>query len=1450
TQTGTANSDVTTNPTSLIFTTDNWGTTQTVTVNAAEDPDGIDDSATLRISARDGGYDDVDDKEVVVTVDDNDTAGLVIVQATDPLAVTEGGSATFTVKLKTQPSDTVTVNLGGITGTDLTLSLTSLTFTASSWGTAQSVTVNAAEDEDTTDDTATITLGATGADYGDVTGSVAVNVSDNDTAGLVIVQATDPLAVTEGSNATFTVKLDTQPSGNVTVNITQPDNANADVTTTPASLTFTTDNWNATQTVTVNAAEDLDGIDDSTTLQLSATGGGYDDTDDEEVEVTVSDNDTAGYTFSATSLTVEEGFSATFTVKLDTQPSDDVKVTLKQPTNTDVTVDTDTVAAGSQNTLTFTTANWDKTQTVTVNTVTDADGADDSATINVSASGGGYDDVKGSVLVSVTDINKALVVSATDLSLTEGGSASFTVQLRAQPAGEVTVILSQNGVDANDDVTFDTDAGTVDSQDTLRFTADDWNKARKIQVSAGEDDDSADDTAKITLTASGAAHDGVTASVRVAVADNDTAGLKLSQTDLSVDEGDSAGFTVQLETKPSGAVTVVLRPPNNAYVSLSTALLRFTASNWNRPQTVTVSAAQDSNSADELETIGLRASGAGYDDLSAVVNVLVKDDDAAKLVVTPENLEVGEGERKPFSVTLRNQPTAAVTVVLTQPSNTDVKLDKVSLRFTRSSWNIGQTVWVSAAEDADAEDEVATVPMESRGGDYEGVIRNLKIAVKDDDTAGLLVTSASPQVNEGGTETFTVALLTQPRGDVEVTLAQPSNTDVAVDKTKLTFTTENWGDPQTVTLSAAHDDDAVNDRAIVALSTAGGSYDGHTWDVIVTVVDDDTAALLLSASEVELTEGEEVTVTVRLATRPTHTVRLDLNSSNPTVAAGHPQALTFTDANWMFEQSITITALQDPDVYNNRSALKLAASGGEYDDLSVEVLVKVIDDDKGASFARELEAVNRTLAELSRMTLNGAIDVIGRRYRRQDDDSITLAGSDVPLGEGGGRSGEGEGGEGDGTQISPDWDQLERADERLATDWFGSVPIARGQPAHSRWKNQRSNAPFLGGFMLSLNSRYRGTPGEFSFWGHQRTSQFSGGVNEIDYDGGQEQMYVGMDRNDKKRGLLYGIALAQSGGSLDYSLDGFAAQASADLALLLPYMEIAKPGGFMRVMLGLGAGDAEMTETSGQFSATDMRLGMLSFSTVWDLGHFLNDSIIISAVGAFGTTYSTTADSESRVAGNLNVFTQHVFAGFEFVFEGIGSRWNVLPTLQTSLRQDSGDGATGSGLELVGSMKWTDDADRIIINAYGHLLAVYTSEELAESGFGIEFRVVPLDILGRGLSVSVGPEWGTRQGGGIGMENAFELPDAVVGGAERQSPLGPSLNADIGFGVDAFGGMLTPYAEYSLGGSDNVATSTTAGGLKFRRRGGFEARLFAQQQRIGARSPRSRVGFQWKKRLD
>ena len=89
----------------------------------------------------------------------------------------------------------------------------------------------------------------------------------------------------------------------------------------------------------------------------------------------------------------------------------------------------------------------------------------------------------------------------------------------------------------------------------------------------------------------------------------------------------------------------------------------------------------------------------------------------------------------------------------------------------------------------------------------------------------------------------------EPTGAVTVTPSRSSgDADVTVSGA-LTFTAANWLVPQTVTVSAEQDGDAVNDTAEIGHSVSGADYGSvAAASVSVTVTDDEVASSGLALS--------------------------------------------------------------------------------------------------------------------------------------------------------------------------------------------------------------------------------------------------------------------------------------------------------------------------------------------------------------------------------------------------------------------------------------------------------------------------------------------------------------------------------------------------------------------------------------------------------------------------
>ena len=145
-----------------------------------------------------------------------------------------------------------------------------------------------------------------------------------------------------GNEATFTVVLNSKPSGNVTVPIASSDTHEGTVG--PAMLTFTDQNWKAPQEVTVTGVDDpiADGEKAYKVTVGPAMSGdpSYNGVKGADVDVTNEDNDEPGFTLKPTSglMTNEDGQMTHVHDRAEFEPTANVTVGLSSSNPAEGTV--------------------------------------------------------------------------------------------------------------------------------------------------------------------------------------------------------------------------------------------------------------------------------------------------------------------------------------------------------------------------------------------------------------------------------------------------------------------------------------------------------------------------------------------------------------------------------------------------------------------------------------------------------------------------------------------------------------------------------------------------------------------------------------------------------------------------------------------------------------------------------------------------------------------------------------------------------------------------------------------------------------------------------------------------------------------------------------------------------------------------------------------------------
>lgn len=546
---------VTASPTVLNFDASNWNTYQPVTLTGVQDADAAGETVTISLDPSGSDYASVATKAVQVTVTDDDTPSVVADLA--EIAVDEGSTARLQVKLATQPTGDVTVAVRSSDVGAVTVSVATLDFDASDWDTWQPVTLTGVEDLDAAGETVTISLDPSGADYqGLPARTVAVTVTDDDVAAAVVTDL-DAIALDEGSTARLRVKLSRQPTGTVRVNVTTDDLSAVRASTT--QLQFDASNWNTWQPVTLTGADDADDDHETVTVSLDPSGADYQNAPTKTVSVTLTDDDDVSVIVDKAVLSITEGETGTFKVKLSRQPLDTTVVTI---------LSSDTGAVANPALVVFTALNWEVEQDVTLRTVEDEDIGDETVTISLNAVTRNHQEVLwrgASITVTVTDDDVPAVMSdLATVAVNEGATARLRVKLATEPSGAVAVAVASS----------DTGAVTV-SAATLNFDASNWNTWQPVTLTGVQDADTGGESVTVSLDPSGSDYAQVaTRNVTVTVADDDEPPGPVR--DLAVSEGD-AELTYSWNAPNTGGTATAYEYRHGTTASLSGAWTETTA---------------------------------------------------------------------------------------------------------------------------------------------------------------------------------------------------------------------------------------------------------------------------------------------------------------------------------------------------------------------------------------------------------------------------------------------------------------------------------------------------------------------------------------------------------------------------------------------------------------------------------------------------------------------------------------------------------------------------------------------------------------------------------------------------------------------------------------------------------------------------------------------------------
>ena len=1165
-----------------------------------------------------------------------------------------------------------------------------------------------------------------------------LDTAQNQQAGVTIA-ADDPVPVDEGGEASYTVVLDGRPAGDVTIAMSSD---NPDVTTQPASLTFTADDWYTPRTVTVRAAHDGDAANEAATLSHAVSGAqGYAGIAVASVAVAVTDDDGAGagVTVSETELSLQEGGSATYTVVLDTPPAGDVVI---HPAAQGGGL----TAAPSE--LTFTPENWNQPQTVTVSAAQDDDAEDGQGFVTHSTLV-----APGSAYAGVTVAHVAVSV-ADDEAVGQPAEEQPPWILRIVRNDQPFETVSETGADAEYPSTFlrlERGSSTAPLPAWLPVTvggtaanpADyEFNHGNVFAGLSRQSADMMDGARKITVKGDGVAEGAETITFSVTIE-----GETLTAT-LTITDDEAVGqpaeaqppWTLELVRNDQPFETVAETGADAEYPSTFLRLVRGTSTAplpaW-LPVTVGGTAANPEDYEFNHGNVFAGLSRQSADHMDGARKITVKGDGVAE---GPETIT--------FSVTIEGQ-TLTATLTITDGDAVGQPAEEPPPPWTLKIVREDRPFTVVAETDAEYP---STFLRLERGTSTAPLPAWLPVTVGG--------TAANPEDYEFN------------HGNVFAGLSRQS--------------ADHMDGARKITVK----DDSLDEGAETI--TFSVTIEGQTLTATLDIVEDPLIAV--ADASVQEAAGASLGFRVTLAPAPDGPVTVDWATVDGSAVAGADYTAasgTLSFAAGETGKTVSVAVLDDDiDEGSETLTLRLSNATGA-----------VLDDAEAMGTIGNTDLMPQAwLARFGRTVADQVIGAVTARFEAAPEpgSAVNIAGQSI--GQGGSR------------EAQAACMALRAADrERHGIDVLADGNRAGFASGTGGLEDRcRSETRTLTGRELLTGSSFAFTGGDAetgfgTVWGSGALTRFDGREGELSLDGDVASALLGADfRLDR---ATVGLALAHSQGNGTYSGAGSGEVESA-LTGVYPY---GRYDVNQRLSLwgiaGYGTGTLTLTPDGGSAVETDTDMAMAAAGA---------RGVLLESQAGGGPELAVTSDglllrmssnaARDGAGGRLAASDADVARlrlGLEGTWRGIetGGGGTLTPTLEVGVRHDDGDAETGFGLEAGAGLAWSDPARGIAAELKAHGLLTHEADGFREHGLSGAFAWDPTPGSDRGPSLTLTQTLGASASDGVnalfreGAPTRLAANDA--GGLDRRR-----FEARFGYGTGAFGDRLTMTPELGIGLSD------------------------------------------------
>ena len=822
----------------------------------------------------------------------------------------------------------------------------------------------------------------------------------------------------------------------------------------------------------------------------------------------------------------------------------------------------------------------------------------------------------------------------------------------------------------------------------------------------------------------------------------------------------------------------------------------------------------------------------------ADATLTITDDDEAPvvmpvvtLVLNPDSIAENGGVSR---VTATASPASAeaftvtVSAVAVDPAVAgDFTLGGATLSFAADATaSTGEVTITAVDNDVDAPDKTVTV---SGAVSLDGVDApaNVALTIADDDEPpverGVDISPTALTIGEGDATggSYTLKLIAEPSEAVLVSVSAPSDVGLTVAPTRLTFTAANWSTAQTVTVTAAEDDDADDRRVTLTHSASGAGYEDVAIDAVtVTVLDQiDPEQPSLSIADARGAEADgELVFELTLSRAAGKAVSVRYETRDGTARAGEDyEAGTGTATVAVGEHGARIVVVLRIDPFREADetfeVMLTSADGARLDDASATGTIE--------DAAEEVGAPEKLLARFGRIAGGHVMTAVGDQISmdRVGGTGVTLAGTGLT---GDGASGTGLFGGGSFTADAATLDQFGQGGFGLAAaGGDSSLPVAGGN-----WLARPGESPW-GGDGLAMGGRLGGAGGDrfggagaarmdlrqllassaflfnggqdggFSIWGRGNYTRFDNLGEGIQSDGDAVTATLGVDWSCAT--CRFGIALSRTLVEASYGESGREdGELESTITGLYPYLSLRISERFS--VWGLaGQGEGELSARSAG-DAPALKVDLKSrLAGLGVRGELISADNGFSLALKSDAMYSHT--STGRAEGILEAEGEYrrIRLGLEGAWlRPIGEQASLRSSFEVAAREDAGDAENGLGVEVAAALEFSDLAPGLSLDVGVRGLVSHESEDYEEWGVSGGFRYDPRPGSVAGPLVSLSHSSGPADGGGL--RQALWHDQMSRGQAPSVGSRRDMLSAEFAYGFKAFGALGVPWARVGTTG--------------------------------------------------